>query len=219
MDPGRRMVASPEGLNAHGVILTWFVLTALSVALVAIDIRTTPDSPALKQGFVLVTLFTGPLGAMLDVLGCRERLPGTHQQYVAAQWRQTLGSTMDCVAGDGVGILTAAVIGGFLLLPAALDISMEYVPGFACGLNIFQALFMRDMVGGSYRRALASSFIPGLTSMNCLMAAMIPVATILTSHVPGSTSPLSPRLLVRHEHGLDGRICCGIPDELVAGRA
>jgi hypothetical protein len=138
-----------------------------------------------------VTLFTGPIGAMLYVLGCREPLRGTHEQYVAAQWRQTLGSTMHCVAGDGVGILAGAVIGGFLELPAALDITMEYVLGFGFGLGIFQALFMRDMVGGSYPRALARSLVPELTSMNCLMAGMIPVAMILKSRIPGAASPLS----------------------------
>jgi len=174
-----------------GVILIWFVLTALSVAFVAIDIRSTPESPVLKWGFVLVTLFTGPVGAMLYVLGCREPLPGTHEQYVAAQWRQTLGSTMHCVAGDGIGILAGAVIGGFLMMPPVLDITMEYLLGFGFGLGIFQALFMRDMVGGSYPRALAASFIPELTSMNCLMAGMIPVAMIFKSRVPGSASPQS----------------------------
>jgi len=175
-----------------GAILIWFVLTANSVAFVAVDIRSTPESPVLKWGFVLVTLFTGPLGAMLYVLGCREPLAGTHEQYVAAQWRQTLGSTMHCVAGDGVGILAGAVIGGFLKLPPALDIMMEYLLGFAFGLGIFQALFMRDMMGGSYTRALRSSFIPELTSMNCLMAGMIPVAIIFKSQVPGSANPASP---------------------------
>ena len=175
-----------------GVILTWFVLTAISVAFVAIDIRSTPESPVLKWGFVLVTLFTGPVGAMLYVLGCREPLAGMHEQYVAAQWRQTLGSTMHCVAGDGIGILAGAVIGGFLRLPPALEITMEYILGFAFGLGIFQALFMRDMVGGSYTRALASSFIPELTSMNCLMAGMIPVAMIAKANVARGSNPASP---------------------------
>lgn len=175
-----------------GVILAWFVLTALSVAFVAIDIRSTPESPVLKWGFVLVTLFTGPIGAILYVLGCREPLANTHEQYVAAQWRQTLGSTMHCVAGDGIGILAGAVIGGFMKLPPALDITMEYILGFAFGLGIFQALFMRDMVGGSYTRALASSFIPELTSMNCLMAGMIPVAMIAKANVAGARDPGSP---------------------------
>ena len=36
-----------------GVMLLWFMLTALSVAFVAIDIRTTPESPVMKWGFVL----------------------------------------------------------------------------------------------------------------------------------------------------------------------
>src|SRR5262249_59515197 len=72
---------------------------------VAIDIRSTPESPVLKWGFVLLTAYTGVVGAFLYVLGCREPLPGLHERYVAARWRQTLGSTMHCVAGDGVGIL------------------------------------------------------------------------------------------------------------------
>ena len=94
-----------------GVMLLWFVLTALSVAFVAIDIRDTPEHPVMKWAFVLFTLYSGPFGAFLYVLGCREPLPGFHEQYVSARWRQTLGSTMYCVAGDGIGILMGAVIG------------------------------------------------------------------------------------------------------------
>lgn len=92
-----------------GVMLLWFVLAAIALLFVAIDIRTTPESPVLKWGFVLVA-YTGVVGAFLYVLGCREPLPGLHEQYVAARWRQTLGSTMHCVAGDGVGILAGAVL-------------------------------------------------------------------------------------------------------------
>src|SRR5436190_689205 len=91
-----------------GVMLLWFVLTAASLLFVAIDIRSTPESPVLKWGFVLLTAYTGVVGAFLYVLGCREPLPGTHERYVAARWRQVLGSTMHCVAGDGVGILAVA---------------------------------------------------------------------------------------------------------------
>jgi len=90
-----------------GVMLLWFTLTALSVLFVAIDIRTAPESPVLKWGFILLTAYTGPFGAFLYLLGCREPLPGLHERYVSATWRQVLGSTMHCVAGDGVGILVA----------------------------------------------------------------------------------------------------------------
>lgn len=79
-----------------GVMLLWFMLTSLSVAFVAIDIRTTPESPVMKWGFVLITLYSGPFGAFLYALGCREPLPGLHERYVAVRWRQVLGSTMHC---------------------------------------------------------------------------------------------------------------------------
>jgi hypothetical protein len=39
---------------------------------------------------------------------------------------------------------------------------VEYVLGFAFGWTIFQALFMRDMAGGSYLRALRSTFMSEL---------------------------------------------------------
>ncbi len=78
------------------------------------------------------------------MLGCREPLPGTHEQYTAARWRQTLGSTMHCVAGDGGGILAGAVLSRVLGIAGPAEMILEYVLGFAFGWTIFQALFMRD---------------------------------------------------------------------------
>jgi hypothetical protein len=173
-------------------MLVWFILTALSLLFVIWDIRSTPESPVLKWGFILVTAYTGPIGAFLYVLGCREPLPGLHEQYVAARWRQVLGSTMHCVAGDGVGILAGAAIGSFLHLSPFADIALEYVLGFAFGWTIFQALFMRDTAGGSYTRALTKTFLPELLSMNGLMAGMVVVASVSRAHAPGSTDVLSP---------------------------
>ncbi len=175
-----------------GVMLLWFLLTALSLLFVVIDIRTTPASPVLKWGFILLTAYTGPLGAFLYVLGCREPLPGMHERYVATRWKQALGSTMHCVAGDGVGILLGAVIASQFHLTKAADISLEYALGFGFGWSIFQALFMRDMAGGSYRRSLTGTFFPELLSMNCLMAGMVPVMTLAMASTPGSRDPSEP---------------------------
>lgn len=172
-----------------GVTLLWFLLTALSVAYVAIDIRSAPESPVLKWAFVLVAAYTGPFGAFFYVLGCREPLPGLHARYVEARWRQVLGSTMHCVAGDGAGILAGAVIGSMLHLSAPVHIAVEYVLGFGFGWSIFQALFMRDMAGGSFSRALRQTFIPEFLSMNALMAGMVPVMTLAMAHIPGSEFP------------------------------
>lgn len=174
-----------------GVMLLWFLLTAVSVAFVAIDIRSTPEHPVMKWAFVLFTLYSGPFGAFLYVLGCREPLPGMHQAYVSARWRQTLGSTMHCVAGDGIGILVGAVIGALIALPMGADMLLEYVLGFAFGWTIFQALFMREMFG-SYVRSLKGTFTSELLSMNCLMAGMMPVAAIAFTGTPGAHDPSQP---------------------------
>lgn len=175
-----------------GVMLLWFILTALSVLYVAIDIRTTPEDPVMKWGFVIITAFIGPLGAFLYVLGCREPLPGTHEAYVSAKWRQVLGSTMHCVAGDGVGIVAAAVITAQWHWPLAADLVVEYLAGFAFGWTIFQSLFMKSMAGGSYRQALKSSFLPELFSMNGVMAGMTVVMVTAMSHLAKAHSPASP---------------------------
>ena len=120
-----------------GVMLLWFLLTAISVIFVAWDIRFTPESPVLKAGFVLLTCYTGPFGAFLYVLGCREPLPGLHEQYISVRWRQVLGSTMHCVAGDGVGILAGAVIGAWIHMPRPAELVLEYVRAFVIRTELF----------------------------------------------------------------------------------
>ncbi len=63
--------------------------------------------------------------------------------------------------------------------------------GFGFGWTIFQALFMREMAGGSYRRSLASTFIPEFLSMNLLMTGMVPIATLGRKLIGASSSPLA----------------------------
>lgn len=101
--------------------------------------------------------------------GCREPLLGLHSRYVKVRWRQALGSAMHCVAGDGVGILAGAVIGSVLHFSPLAHLTLEYILGFGFGWTIFQALFMRGMAGGSFARALHSTFVPEFLSMNALM--------------------------------------------------
>jgi Domain of unknown function (DUF4396) len=184
-----------------GVILLWFLLTAAVVLFVAADIRNTPESPALKWGFVLLTAYTGVVGGFLYVLGCREPLPGLHERYVAARWRQVLGSTMHCVAGDAIGILAGAVLASIFGLAGLTEIVVEYILGFGFGWTISQALFMRDMAGGSYPRALQATFIAELLSifiaellsMNLLMAGMVPMVMALKSGIAAAADPTAAR--------------------------
>ncbi|MGW6540122.1 DUF4396 domain-containing protein [Streptomyces sp. NPDC055051] len=174
-----------------GVMLLWFLQVAIAVIFVAIDIQRTPEATVMKWGFVIVTAFSGLFGALLYVLSCREPLPGTHEQYVAAKWRQVVGSTMHCVAGDGIGILAAAVITYTLGVQPWAELTVEYVLGFLFGWTVFQALFMKSMFG-SYRESLKRTFLAELLSMNAVMggttAVMIPWMTNTMPH-PSPTGP------------------------------
>lgn len=162
------------------LLAAWFVLAALSTIYVAVDqFRGNPEPPVMKWGFILVTLYLGPVGLMLYVLADKEPRPGTHEEFIKPLWKQGLGSTIHCVAGDATGIIIAAVITAMLGLPMWVDIIVEYIAGFAIGLFIFQALFMRNMMGGSYRQNVRSSFLPEFISMNAMMAGMIPVMSLL----------------------------------------
>lgn len=100
-----------------------------------------------------------------------------------------LGSTMHCVAGDGLGILAGAVIGSILRVSPPMHLALEYVLGFGLGWAIFQALFMRDAAGGSFTRSLRLTFIPEFFSMNVLMAGMVPVMAVMMANIPGSETP------------------------------
>lgn len=174
-------------------MITWYALTVPSVIFVVIDIwRTTPEAVVLKWAFVILTLFTGPVGAFFYVLGCREPLKGTHDQYVSARWRQVLGSTMHCAAGDGIGIIVGAAIGAALTLTFWPDFALEYALGFGFGWAFFQAFAMRDMAGGSYRESLRMTFLPEFLSMNVLMAGMQLVSQFTMSEVAGSQDPARP---------------------------
>ena len=158
------------------VLLAWFAMTAASVAYVAYDAYfNNPELTVMKWGWVLVTVYMGPIGAALYVLSCKEPRPFTHEEFIKPMWKQAMGSTIHCVAGDATGIVLAATITALLGFPMWIDLAVEYVAGFAFGLLVFQSLFMKDMMGGSYLRAVRMSFLPEWLSMNMVMAGMIPV--------------------------------------------
>jgi hypothetical protein len=163
------------------ILFGWFALAGLSTLYVVWDnfVRRNPEETVMRWGWTLITLYMGPVGAALYVMSDKEPRPGTHEEFIRPLWKQGVGSTVHCVAGDATGIVTAAAITGVLGLPMSTDLAVEYVAGFAFGLFIFQALFMKDMMGGSYPKALRRSFMPEWLSMNMMAAGMFPVMIFL----------------------------------------
>ncbi|TIT00972.1 DUF4396 domain-containing protein [Mesorhizobium sp.] len=161
-------------------LAVWFVLAGLSTAYVALDqFRNNPEPVVMKWGFILVTLYMGPLGLLIYVLADKEPRPGEHEAFTKPLWKQGVGSTIHCVAGDATGIILAAAITAALGLPMWIDLIVEYVAGFAFGLFIFQSLFMKSMMGGTYWENVRKSFMPEFISMNFMMAGMAPVMSFL----------------------------------------
>ncbi len=173
-------------------MLVWFVLTALSLVFVVLDIPSTPAHPVIRWAFIILVIFTGPLGAFFYVLGCREPLKRAHEAYIAAPWRQVLGSTMHCAAGDGLGIIAGAAIAALIHVSGWTDLALEYALGFGFGWAFFQAFAMRDMAGGSYLRSLKLTFLPEFLSMNLLMAGLVATAALLMPRMAGGGDPTRP---------------------------
>lgn len=162
------------------VVYAWLVIAVLSALYVAYDqFRNNPEAPVMKWGFVLVTLYMGPIGLLLYVMADKEPFAGTHERFIQPLWKQGVGSTVHCVAGDATGIIFAAAVTALLGFPMWIDIIVEYAFGFLLGLLVFQSLFMRAIMGGSYSENVRRSFVPELLSMNMMMAGMAPVMILL----------------------------------------
>src|SRR2546428_2786043 len=170
------MLIAPIDIFVHA----WLIVAVLSAAYVAWDQFTgTPEASVMKWGFVLVTLYMGPIGLLLYVMADKEPKPGGREEFVKAVWKQGVGSTVHGGAGDATGIILAAVATAVIGLPMWADLIAEYAAGFLLGLLIFQALFMRKTMGGTYAENVRRSFLPELISMNCMMAGMAPVMVFL----------------------------------------
>lgn len=181
-----------------GAMLVWFILVALSVVFVVWDSVTNGVTSWVQRiAWILVTVYTGPIGLFFYLLACRRPFPGGHDAYTKAPWKQGLNSEMHCVAGDATGIIIAAAIVPALHLANGWDITIEYLAGFVCGLFIFQALMMRGMYGGDYLKAVRKTYFAETVSMNMVMTGMIPTMVLLTPVLPGSENPLSPTFWFR----------------------
>ena len=175
------MITSPYAW-LDSILVGWFVLTALSVAYVAWDaFARNPELKVMRWGWILVTLYGGPIMAAAYVLSCQKPAHERHEDFIRPLWKQGFGSAILSLAGDATGVFVAAAMTPALGLPMWLDVTAEYLFSFGFGLLIFPALFMRDMLGGSYGRALRASFIPEWLSMIAVMAGMIPTMVILMS--------------------------------------
>ena len=174
----------------EGVLTLWYILTAGSLLFLLWDLFTnTPTTKLMKLAWILVILYTGPIGLLIYLLSCRQPMPGMHDAFINVHWKQAVGSLLHCVAGDATGIIFSAVVVYHFGLPNGLDLSIEYLAAFIVGLFIFQALFMLSMYDGNYWIAVRKTFFAETVSMNMVMLGMIPTMVILMHTLPGANNP------------------------------
>src|SRR5450759_4573427 len=158
----------------------WFALTVLSVVYVAYAVLTSrTEMNVMKWSWVLVTLYAGPVGLILYGFSRRGPLPEEHEKSVAPLWKQSIESTIHCLAGCATGVIVAVMVASLLRLPTGLETILEYVASFVLGLFILQALLAQKMIGCRYGQAVKLSFLLQWLSTNAVMAGMIPVMVIL----------------------------------------
>lgn len=175
----------------EGALSLWFILTFFSLVFVVWDqLTNTPSVRIMTWAWALTIIYTGPLGLFFYFLSCREPLANTHDAFIKAHWKQTLGSEIHCVAGDATAIIITAAILHYFDIPNGLEAIVEYVAAYIFGLFIFQALFMRSMFNG-YWQAVKKTIFPETISMNFVMAGMLPAVLVLKYLFPIASDPFT----------------------------
>jgi hypothetical protein len=150
---------------------------------------------ALKIGWPILITFFSIIGLILYLWTCRppgivhksgEAARDYHHEYVSAKWKKVTGSVIHCVAGDGLGIVTAMVVARLLNFPFWMEFWYEYAVGFIFGWFIFQTWSMHNMgnsLGASIWKAGRAEFF----SMITVMVGMGLVMRFVTPAVVGSS--------------------------------
>jgi hypothetical protein len=101
---------------------------------------------------------------------------------VASTFSKVTGSIIHCVAGDGLGIMTAMVIGRFIGLNFWSEFAGEYMAGFLFGWILFQYPAMRSM-GNNPKEALWKGGRAEFFSMITLMFGMLITMKLIQPHI------------------------------------
>lgn len=172
-----------------GAMIVWLVLAAPSLVFVIWDMATnTPVSWVQKLAWILVTLYTGPVGLVVFLLSCRSPGEGMHDAFTKPLWKQSVNSEMHCLAGDATGIVVAAAVLSAFTIEWWWELTIEYTAAYITGLFIFQAMMMRSMFS-SYGQAVKRTIFVETVSMNMVMVGMIPTMILLAALWPQSMSP------------------------------
>ncbi len=175
-------------------VVSWYASGLILAIWVIYDLFyvNTSVNKSLKAGWPIIFIFFSVVGLVLYLWTCR---PGGmsfvksevnqkisdkkyHHRYVSSTFSKVTGSVIHCVAGDGLGIMTAMVIGRNMGLSFWTEFAGEYLTGFLFGWILFQYTAMRSM-GNSPSQALWKGGRAEFFSMITLMSGMLLTAKFI----------------------------------------
>lgn len=177
--------------------MSWFGFGLVAAVWVLFDELTANKdvNEALKIGWPIVITFFSVIGLILYLWTCRppgiiqkqgDEAKALHHEYVSPKWKKVNGSVIHCVAGDGLGIMTAMVIARFLGFPFWIEFWYEYAVGFIFGWLIFQTWAMHNM-GNSLVASLWKAGRAEFFSMITVMIGMGLVMYFVTPAIVGQS--------------------------------
>lgn len=184
-------------------VLPWYGIGIIGFFYLIFDIKrhNTPLKQAMKWAWPIIVLFFSVLGLALYFGAARA--PGiaklkdekakekAHLDYEKNMYRRVNGAVIHCIAGDGLGIITAMVIARATDMSFWQEFWFEYLVGFMFGWFIFQYKSM-SMMADSKRAALWMAFRGEFMSMLTVMGGMGLVMGYITPMVvPAQPDPLT----------------------------
>lgn len=176
-------------------VVPWYFVGLVGAVWVAYDTSTanTRLAKAMKWAWPILVLFFSVIGIALYLWTSRPPGIGQKQgeekkqvleQYTSSKLKKVTGAVSHCVAGDGLGIMTAMVIARLIGMKFWQEFWFEYGLGFVFGWFIFQLKSM-TMMTQSKSKALAMAFRAEFFSMLAVMPGMGIVMGFITPLVMG----------------------------------
>lgn len=183
-------------LSNPAFVLSWYGFGAVAAVWILYDTFTANRHvmPALKAGWPIIALFFSVIGLLLYRASCRppgigqkhgEEAKQTHAAFVADRWKKVLGSDIHCVAGDGLGIISAMVVTRWLGLSFWPEFWIEYAVGFLFGWFIFQYGSLRAM-GAPAMTALWNG---GRAEFFSMITVMLGMGLVMRYVTPAAAGP------------------------------
>ena len=194
-------ISSLSFLTNGYFVVSWYLVGLILAVWVIYDVLyvNTAVSNPLKVGWPIIFIFFSVIGLVMYLLTCRPKgMPlikpkitnkdfeaKFHSKYVSNTISAVTGSVIHCAAGDGLGILTAMVVGTYVGLGFWSEFTAEYIVGFLFGWLLFQYPAMKAM-GYSTSDALRKGGRAEFFSMIAMMAGMLFTMIVLLPKVISS---------------------------------